>query len=411
LILPKPRKVLVVDDSNVSRAAVAKLLSEAGYNVLQAGGGREALCFVGPLKPDVVILDLEMPDFDGAEACRMIRSDSRLRHTPVVMLSVRSDIQARKKALAAGAVELVRKPVTAQTLLPVVGKALSDPKGLRIMAGGKVAESSGCIIPRATRCQFHTPATEFPAFILRARTQIVERNIFDVLVYKEPTPGHDRCNYLLLAVRVCPDCFFASTSDAHFICRRFDPSEQEVLEERFRHFVADAGDQRREIAAAATDNLFSPARTRRDALVAYELAIHSATTLYESSPTRFVVELARAGNYALKAAEIAREMDDRRRMTHYMNRAAELLQQAYAELPVGVCLFRTIYQAAAALLAVGQDRTAAQFRGNIGDLKRSLEGKLDERVGRCLERYTEMTRDLLANCDRFRQEGILPSYG
>jgi len=212
-------------------------------------------------------------------------------------------------------------------------------------------------------------------------------------------------------VRICPDCLFASNNDDYFECRRLGNGRRVSLQESTRRELSEAYDHRRQIARNASGSLFGPGRTEHDALVAYDLAIDSARTLYDSSPTRFVIELARAGNYALKAADTAAELGEGRLAGDYMKKASELLQQAYCELPVGINFFRTVYQVTAVLLALGEARFAVQFHSRISGFRATSAGSLDERSASFLKRYAEKTADLVSNRDFLRKEGILPSYG
>src|SRR6185369_4865190 len=83
--------VLVVDDDADSRDAVSRLLMKSGYSVRSAHNGREALIAVATIVPDVIVLDVRMPEMDGMEFLQVIRSYLRWSNLPVIMLTAYPD--------------------------------------------------------------------------------------------------------------------------------------------------------------------------------------------------------------------------------------------------------------------------------------------------------------------------------
>ena len=83
----EPVRILVVDDTEANRYAVARHLRQAGYTVLEAGDGRSALALVAERSPDLLILDIRMPGLDGFEVVRRLRADTRTAHLPVLHIS------------------------------------------------------------------------------------------------------------------------------------------------------------------------------------------------------------------------------------------------------------------------------------------------------------------------------------
>jgi putative two-component system response regulator len=104
------RIVLVVDDDPGSRSLIRDVLASDDLEIVQAGGGLEAVQLMHERKPDLVIMDVLMPGLNGFEACRQIKSDPELRLTPVVLITGLADRQSRLTGLACGANDFLSKP-------------------------------------------------------------------------------------------------------------------------------------------------------------------------------------------------------------------------------------------------------------------------------------------------------------
>ena len=110
-VMLNPSTVLVVDDDVISRNLLQGLLATEGYTVLFAKNGFQALELAARISPDVVLLDIIMPELDGFEVCRQLRSNPALRQIPIIMLTSLDGRDARLRGLEAGADEFLTKPV------------------------------------------------------------------------------------------------------------------------------------------------------------------------------------------------------------------------------------------------------------------------------------------------------------
>jgi putative two-component system response regulator len=108
---PRQSRILVADDTESIRALFRKLLATDGHEVIDVADGVAALAAVRDFHPDVVLLDVTMPQLDGLEVCRRLKSDPATRLTPVVLVTGLSDLQDRIKGIEAGADEFLSKPV------------------------------------------------------------------------------------------------------------------------------------------------------------------------------------------------------------------------------------------------------------------------------------------------------------
>ncbi len=103
--------ILVVDDLPANVKLLATILKLEGFEVSTAAGGSEALQLIENHAPDVVLLDVMMPEMDGFEVCRRIRQSAATRHLPVVMVTALQEVADRVQALDAGADDFLSKPV------------------------------------------------------------------------------------------------------------------------------------------------------------------------------------------------------------------------------------------------------------------------------------------------------------
>src|ERR1700741_4546877 len=109
--LPRRSRILVADDTESIRALFRKLLARDGHEVIDVGDGEAALAAVYENPPDVVLLAVPLPQLDGLEVCRRLKSDPATRFTPVVLIPGLSDLHDRIKGIEAGADDFLSKPV------------------------------------------------------------------------------------------------------------------------------------------------------------------------------------------------------------------------------------------------------------------------------------------------------------
>lgn len=121
-------KVLVVDDTPMNVKMLADILTFKGYQVVTAAGGSEGLAKVESEMPDLVLLDVMMPDIDGYAVCRAIRAKTETAILPVVMVTALDPARERVKGLEAGADDFLSKPIDQPELLARVRSLLRIKK-------------------------------------------------------------------------------------------------------------------------------------------------------------------------------------------------------------------------------------------------------------------------------------------
>ncbi len=111
------KRILIVDDEERNLKLIGAILSNYGYAYETARNGKEALEKAEQYMPDLIYLDIMMPEMDGYEVCRRLREDGRFSHVPVVMITALADRDARLKGLDAGANDFLTKPFDPSELM------------------------------------------------------------------------------------------------------------------------------------------------------------------------------------------------------------------------------------------------------------------------------------------------------
>ena len=111
------KKILVVDDEDDILHFLELVLREKGYDVATASGGHEALTKAQLEQPNLILLDIMMPQMDGWEVLKLLRVDEETADIPVAMLSARTEAKDRVQGLQEGAIDYICKPFSLQDLL------------------------------------------------------------------------------------------------------------------------------------------------------------------------------------------------------------------------------------------------------------------------------------------------------
>jgi twitching motility two-component system response regulator PilH len=117
-------KVLLVEDNNDCRELLAALLDQLGYHVLQAENGAVAIQKAVNEKPDLILMDLRMPNMDGIQATSCLRESEVTKDTPIIICSAWVPRQHRDSALKSGAREVVTKPVSIKQIESLISRYL-----------------------------------------------------------------------------------------------------------------------------------------------------------------------------------------------------------------------------------------------------------------------------------------------
>jgi twitching motility two-component system response regulator PilH len=111
------RKVLIADDSSTDLKNLEQIVSGAGYQVITAASGKDALAKAKAERPDAILLDVIMPDMNGFQACRAITSDTDTKNIPVILVSSKGEKTDKVWGEEQGAKSYVTKPYTSDQIL------------------------------------------------------------------------------------------------------------------------------------------------------------------------------------------------------------------------------------------------------------------------------------------------------
>lgn len=131
-----PETVLVVDDEPFILRSLSFVLERAGFNVVQARNGDEALTVLRDARPRLAILDVMMPKRNGFEVCEVVKGDPDLRDTYVILLTAKGHESARDLGIRSGADEYMTKPFSPSRIVERVAEVLGRGRSPEPVRGG-----------------------------------------------------------------------------------------------------------------------------------------------------------------------------------------------------------------------------------------------------------------------------------
>ena len=184
-------RILVVEDDRDIAELVERYLQKAGFSTELLSSGREALKAIAERTPDLLVLDLMLPQVDGLEICRVVRSDPRTAAIPIIMLTARADESERIVGLEIGADDYVAKPFSPNELVARVRALLRrtqrQPETRDISYGAIHVDTERHVVSSSGRAVALT-AKEFLLleYLLRHRGRVLSRDVLltDVWGYK-----------------------------------------------------------------------------------------------------------------------------------------------------------------------------------------------------------------------------------
>ncbi len=118
-------KILIVEDDEMNRDMLSRRLELHGYQIILASNGFEGIALASAAAPDLILMDMSLPDIDGWETTRRLKANPLTRHIPVVALTAHAMVEDREKALQAGCDDYDTKPVDLPRLLAIMQALLT----------------------------------------------------------------------------------------------------------------------------------------------------------------------------------------------------------------------------------------------------------------------------------------------
>ena len=122
-------KILLVEDNAANRYLATFLLENSGYSVVHAGNGREAVVAAQNEMPDLILMDIQMPEVDGYEAARRIKTEPHLAHIPILAVTSYAMAGDREKALLLGFAGYLEKPIVTETFIAEISRFIPSKAG------------------------------------------------------------------------------------------------------------------------------------------------------------------------------------------------------------------------------------------------------------------------------------------
>lgn len=281
----------------------------------------------------------------------------------------------------------------------------------RLQAELRATQSNGgknnSLIPKQFSCGFHDDASPFTTYLLRPNTQRVDENEYLVKFSIGATKNQDPVNVIATAVQVCPQCYFASTAEQHFIVK--SPTSDKTFESwnpspKTLRCVLDGRPERAAIARRG-NSLFAPMRSNEDAIVAYELANASMRSIHASSPERYGHYLLLISENLLACAQLARELHDPAREESFLREAFESLKTGEVH-GKGAAKYRSLYRIVKLALHYHDITTATKTASVLVQMKQRVTSgrlRIPDKEQKWLMRYAAMC--LEARSDYLEKQG------
>ncbi|MCR9141337.1 MAG: SpoIIE family protein phosphatase [bacterium] len=213
-------QILVVDDNEDMQVLISSLLGKKGYRIITAGNGLIGLDKARKLKPDLILMDVLMPEMDGYEATHRIKSDPYLAAIPVVLLTARSDTEGKLEGLEQGADDYIAKPFDRRELIARVDSLLRISRYRRLLAQRNQQIESELDMARALQQKLLPDRTpEIPGMQIHARYIPMDKiggDFYDFVVHDT---GEERFLGVLLADVTghgIPGAFFSAVAKMAF---------------------------------------------------------------------------------------------------------------------------------------------------------------------------------------------------
>jgi two-component system cell cycle response regulator DivK len=155
-------KILVIEDNEWSRDMLARRLSRRGYQVITAADGKRGIAMAHNQRPDLIVMDMSLPEIDGWEATGRLKADPATRAIPIVALTAHAMASDRQRAMDAGCDDYYTKPVDFESLVRGL-EAFLEARKIRALTGNIVPASAPANVPANVSAGVRTEVGRNPA--------------------------------------------------------------------------------------------------------------------------------------------------------------------------------------------------------------------------------------------------------
>jgi two-component system, cell cycle response regulator DivK len=118
-------RILIIEDNEQNLYLATFLLEKSGYEIFAARNGSEGIPLAGRIRPDAILLDIQLPEMDGYAVARALREDEGLKHVPIVAVTSYAMLGDKERALKAGCNAYIEKPINPDTFVAEIERALA----------------------------------------------------------------------------------------------------------------------------------------------------------------------------------------------------------------------------------------------------------------------------------------------
>jgi CheY-like chemotaxis protein len=387
---PAPAIAALVAETQLGdRTTLHTILVRLGIRPVHFRPGCDPVPLITEQNLGLLLLDLHFPGLDIAGCVRRLRQDPRTARLPVLVTCPPTVDRARLRDLvAAGVSGVVLKPLSVdaleQKLAPLVRPAQPVPAAAAgddrpgddpaAAADGKTAarrvQDNNSLLVRDAFCPCHKERVLLRRYTLRTGHVQAETTFFDITHYTAAAPKADFVDFNLLAVTVCPTCFFASNDPDYFPTVAAGKSRGKVFSAAAVAALNAGAAARGRSAASASHDFFNHRRTAADGLLAYRLAIETSSVLHKGFLHEFPLEPLRLANCYFRVAHLLQRAgapDDVQQACYVQ--AVPFLKEAFARME-GALLYKTVYQLVAVGIYLRDDGTAVRYLEHLRALER-----------------------------------------
>lgn len=345
------QKVLIGHPDKNFRYELHKSLVAQKYVVIEADNGGAMFAITKMQQPNFIVAADGMPSLSTEDFLKKLR-DVNLGHIPIVILTTRNNVPRNLLLMEMGAKEVMLEPIHENELFFHL-KRLNQPFSPNLEKSdntseivAKEVESRKIVVPqtemesktsgnpsaaravnsslllRHAKCQFCKNETPLKLFTLRTRTMVTEADKFDVDCYLNSIGQNEFCDYSLLEVGVCPNCYFATNDFRAFEVLGLRSEEMITFSEFVFTAFKKKADDLKSLVLKCGKTMFTENRSPEDALVAIELAVYTLTFLYNYDRLKYGLTQNEIFQYALKSAAIAEK-------AHFVDIRNQKYQEAF----------------------------------------------------------------------------------